>query len=171
MHHDDAIGGLFDLFASGVAHRNPVAIAVFALWVWLTVRIVVRVLSPRPRGTSYLPRGGCTRASSYLTQPARPRPVSPPTPARPSGHPDYCPCKYCRPVREAEEAAAARLPEPSQDLEPVETGCRHEAGVATVRDRYGTLLRYACANGRCDAVWGPGTQFPPGTVILDPEEG
>lgn len=176
MRSHDLIQRLFDVLAAGIAHRNPAAIALVAFMVWFWLRFVVKLLAPRPvsRRSHYeMPRAPARtlpRTTAAIT-----RPAAPPRPRRPvdadgQPHPDYCPCTGCRAVNEAE--AAARLPswmpEPSADLAPVETACRHDQGVAPVVTG-GVLLRYACANWKCDAVWPPDTRFPAGTVILDPE--
>ena len=155
--------GLF-LLIGQAAHGDLAAIGVL---VWLVV--VARIALRPPRRRRRRPRH-----ISYPGPPPRPLPtrrieVEPAPPkalARPHGHPEYCPCKLCRPAREAK--AALRVPEPSDRVEP--GPCRHEL-IARVRvaGADGELWRYACANWRCDAVWPPDTRWPAGTRFTEEE--
>ncbi len=155
------VRGLVTLIGQA-AHGDWVAIFIL-VWLVVVARIV---LAPPRAGRGIRRERAAFRVDS--TAPSRRVEPAPPTrllPTRPHGHPDYCPCKLCRPAREAE--AAARVPEPS---DRVEAGpCRHEliTRVRVVGGEDGQLWRYACANWRCATVWPPDTTWPAGTLFTE----
>jgi hypothetical protein len=164
---------LQDLFA-GVLHfaaQHPkVMLVVLAFCFYKFVRAVHRrQLRRRRRSDGYgLPPSYRVPPSLPAPPPPIVRPVAPPRPQRVPGHPDYCPCRGCRAAAVAETAAA--MPPPSDEIAPVlfEAPCDHRLGVEAVYVG-GELMRYTCRDGRCYATWPPGTPFPPGTAIHDPE--
>jgi hypothetical protein len=181
----ETLSRLVEIWVVGLAHHNPAAVAVFGLLFWLMVRIVAR-----PRRRSYRVR---SRAyDPFRSRPVPPSPspsrrviVRPEAPARPPryrlpGHAADCRCGLCNPASAPLDPAAvafgrapgtdpyqtrpAVMPEPSDAVAPAEHPCRHQDGVEAVV--VGTeLMRFTCANWRCEATWPPDAKFPAGTVI------
>jgi hypothetical protein len=165
---------LDDLFA-GIVHfavLHPIVLWVFLAFCLYKSGRAIGVGGGPPRSVRRRD-GGSDLPPSYRVPPAPPRPPAPPKPPKPAyrlpGHPANCSCGLCNPAAPA-AAAVTQMPPPSDEIAPpsFERPCAHARGVEAVRAG-GELMRYTCRNGRCYATWAPGTRFPAGTAIHDPE--